>query len=205
MNQGSMITFPRLWNLAFVFSTALLAGCVNLDTMTERIPGNTVPFYEQSEAVRLIHPFEFTVKECRWADEYEKPSFANLPKKIQEEQRHNFVVKPSGKFLVVEISLKNLSHTAAGWNRLEPLLFTLRNAQGYEYVDASAKLQVANLTSQMGGGMISVNPQMSQTGTFVFDVPQGSYALVASTSIYSMGNNEKQRSLWGWNLSPSLK
>jgi hypothetical protein len=196
----------RTQNLVIALvAAALLAGIgcesTRLKSITQSIvPGETA-VYPQDQEVTLVKPFGVKIGRCFWADELGKAGYENVPAPLRDQ----FLAKPNGKFLVIEITITNLGTQPAAWKSDVAPVFRLKNAKGFEYAPVHQDINGEDITAKIVLGQVgTINPQMVIRGREVFDVSKDDYQLVVSTGKtagamkYITGPT-----LWAWALSPA--
>jgi len=181
-------------------AVALLTSCDTGAIGALRMFPHVTETYAQNQEVTLLKPFSIKIEKCYWMNEFERPGFANLPEQFRKEQRAQIVAEPAGKFLVVELSIKNLSNEPVG---CKPLIFRLRNAKGSQFA-SSQEVNTDDLTSKMILGQASMNPEMSIKGKKVFDVPKQDYVMEVSIGVHAGGFQFYEGAmLFKWSLAPT--
>ena len=151
----------------------------------------------------LYKPFRIKIDKCYWADEFVKPGYDQLPETFRAAQRHVYVVKPSGKFLIVEFSILNPTDKPLGWPASKPLTFSLKNAQGREYASVGQNVNQEDLSAKMILGSGNINPDMALHGKKVFDVNKDDYLLCVGTGTHAGGWKFAQGPVtFKWSLAP---
>lgn len=183
----------------------LLSGCLEpaLNNLVDRTPGLRIPTFEQNETVKLIEPYEFKIQKCYWTNEVERPGLENMPQKVREEQRKNFIVKPQDKFLYVEIVASNPGSTPIGWNAVYPAILSVKHSSGTEYEEVETMVNDSMFAATTRG--LKLNPARSLTTREYFDIPPsgGTYTLIFyRTENYPGQGRGKGRPVFAWHLSP---